>query len=401
METFFGKQGFVWWQGVVEDIGDPLKLGRCRVRIFGFHVPDKNKIKTEDLPWAYPVQPITSAALCGIGDSPTGLLPGSHVFGFFRDGDDSQQPVMLGSIPGIPQTPSNPNEGFGDPSGILPFETLKHGHSQVGEQDVSRLARNENVNDTAIGKKAQDTYYQGVPTANSSGGNWNEPPSPYFAIYPFNHVKETLSGHIQEFDDTPGAERIHTYHKSGTFNEVHPEGTEVHKVVSNKYELIAGDEYVHVRGNVNLIVGGKGEGEQDSNITILVRGNAGLQVDGNVFGNVKGDATLQIEKNLNAEVKSNMTIGVKGSTVINTAGDTEITSKGKLKLSGDAGVELTSSMGEVNMNSATASVNITAATTAMFQTISGGIEIMAQGAASTGKWDASGIKFNAASIDLN
>ena len=96
-----------------------------------------------------------------------------------------------------------------------------------------------------------------------------------------------------------------------------------------------------------------------------------------------------------------MTIGVKGSTVINTAGDTEITSKGKLKLSGDAGVELTSSMGEVNMNSATASVNITAATTAMFQTISGGIEIMAQGEASTGKWDASGIKFNAASIDLN
>ena len=401
METFFGKQGFVWWQGVVEDIEDPLKLGRCRVRMFGFHSPDKNVIKTEDLPWAHPVQPITSAALCGIGDSPTGLLPGSHVFGFFRDGDDAQQPVMLGSLPGIPQSPSDPNFGFNDPSGTLPFETSRHGHSQVGEQDVSRLARNENLDNTAVGKKSRDNTYKGVPTANNSGGNWNEPPSPYFAIYPFNHVKETLSGHVQEFDDTPGAERIHTYHKSGTFNEIHPEGTEVHKVVSDKYELIAGDEYVQVQGNVNLIVGGKNEGEKNSNITILVRGNAGLQVDGNVFGNVKGDTTLQIEKNLNAEVKNNMTIGVKGSTVINTAGDTEITSMGKLKLSGDQGVELTSSQGNVDMNSASKAVNITAATTAMFETISGGIDVKAQNGAATGKWDASGIKFNAAGIDLN
>ena len=36
-------------------------------------------------------------------------------------------------------------------------------------------------------------------------------------VYPKNHVYETESGHIKEFDDTEGAERIHEYHKSGTF----------------------------------------------------------------------------------------------------------------------------------------------------------------------------------------
>ena len=31
---------FVWWQGVVEDRDDPLKLGRCRVRIVGYHTDE-------------------------------------------------------------------------------------------------------------------------------------------------------------------------------------------------------------------------------------------------------------------------------------------------------------------------------------------------------------------------
>ena len=37
MPEFMGTNGFVWWQGVVEDRQDPLQLGRCRVRILGWH----------------------------------------------------------------------------------------------------------------------------------------------------------------------------------------------------------------------------------------------------------------------------------------------------------------------------------------------------------------------------
>ena len=42
-----------------------------------------------------------------------------------------------------------------------------------------------------------------VPTANSST-TWNEPDSAYDASYPKNHVLETESGHIKEYDDTSG-----------------------------------------------------------------------------------------------------------------------------------------------------------------------------------------------------
>ena len=98
-----GRDGFVWWHGVVEDVNDPLKLGRCRVRIFGYHSEDKSEVPIEAIPWAHPMQPITSAAISGIGTSPTGLLNGSHVFGFFRDGMDAQQPCILGSFGGVPQ----------------------------------------------------------------------------------------------------------------------------------------------------------------------------------------------------------------------------------------------------------------------------------------------------------
>ena len=37
MAEFMGKDGFVWWQGVGEDRNDPLYLGRCRIRILGWH----------------------------------------------------------------------------------------------------------------------------------------------------------------------------------------------------------------------------------------------------------------------------------------------------------------------------------------------------------------------------
>ena len=87
-------------------------------------------------------------------------------------------------------------------------------------------------------------------------GQWFEPETPYATIkgepikprdnaskstvYPFNKVTETESGHIVEFDDTPGAERIHIYHRSGSFFEFHPNGDKVDKIVRDYYLSILG-----------------------------------------------------------------------------------------------------------------------------------------------------------------
>jgi hypothetical protein len=98
MQRIFNKDGFNWWIGVVEDRMDPEKLGRCRVRIFGYHTDSKIILPTKELPWATPIQPITSAAISGIGSSPLGPVEGTWVIGFFLDGEDMQQPAIFGTI---------------------------------------------------------------------------------------------------------------------------------------------------------------------------------------------------------------------------------------------------------------------------------------------------------------
>jgi hypothetical protein len=51
MAYFMGKSGFVWWQGVVEDRHDPLYLGRCKIRVLGWHSENKTDQPTVGLPW--------------------------------------------------------------------------------------------------------------------------------------------------------------------------------------------------------------------------------------------------------------------------------------------------------------------------------------------------------------
>jgi uncharacterized protein (TIGR02594 family) len=91
------------YTGVVENRDDPLKLGRCQVRIVGVHTDEKGVLPTEELPWAFPMQSVTSASMNGIGWTPVGPVPGTWVVIMFRD-EENQQPIMIGTIGGIPQS---------------------------------------------------------------------------------------------------------------------------------------------------------------------------------------------------------------------------------------------------------------------------------------------------------
>lgn len=94
---FLGKNGFVWFVGIVVRNDDPLKLGRARVRIFGYHNLDNTLLPNEELPWAHAVSPL------GNSTSPKSPPIGTWVIGFFLDGEMAQQPVMLGAINGFRQ----------------------------------------------------------------------------------------------------------------------------------------------------------------------------------------------------------------------------------------------------------------------------------------------------------
>lgn len=268
----------VWWFGVIEDRMDPEHAGRVRVRVFGYHTADTGAISTEQLMWATVMTPISSASISGVGVSPTGILPGSHCIGFFADGSDAQTPVIFGTYPGIPQrqNASEDGSGFGDPSGTYPKYPL-------GEPDTNRLARNEHIDETIVQKK-KDNRNKGISEA--FGGTWDEPETDYNAEYPYNHVRETESGHIEEFDDTEGSERYHLYHRKGTFKEIQHDGTQVEKIVKDHYMLVLGDDYLYVKGNVQITV--------DGNVNALVKGNANIDVKGNVKEQVDGNYSLKI-----------------------------------------------------------------------------------------------------------
>ena len=98
-----------FYTGKVENRNDPLKLGRCQVRVMGVHTSDTSVLPTTDLPWSHPVNPIASSSSNGTGISSTGVQEGSVVLIWFADGDRQQIPVILGTLPGIPQDdPDNP-----------------------------------------------------------------------------------------------------------------------------------------------------------------------------------------------------------------------------------------------------------------------------------------------------
>ena len=109
-----GKNGLVWFTGVVEDRNDPLFLNRVRVRIYGAHTDNKLLIATPDLPWSEVMMPTTSPSLSGLGTTTHGLVEGSTVMGFYRDGINQQDPVIMGSFIGAPKNYYKVQESIDD-----------------------------------------------------------------------------------------------------------------------------------------------------------------------------------------------------------------------------------------------------------------------------------------------
>lgn len=223
-----GKNGFVWFFGVVEDVEDPLQVGRVRVRCYGFHSPSENVLPKEDLPWAHVIMPVTSASFQEKGTSPTFLREGTTIFGFFADGQEAQMPIVMGTLPGIPQ----PNADFVDSSNI----------SQENH-DVNKLARGINKLASIKAEVGLDEEFE-IP-----------PNSTFGAQYPFNKVFESERGHVIEVDDTPGAERIHIFHNAGHYTEM-VGGLRTDKVNGDHIEISMRDRYIKVRGNMAIVVDG-------------------------------------------------------------------------------------------------------------------------------------------------
>ena len=507
------------YTGICENRDDPLKLGRCQVRIVGMHTYDKALLPTKDLPWAYPMQPSTSAAMSGIGHAPVGLVEGTAVVVMFMD-DDNQQPIILGSIGGIPQgngpvdqeqnsplfkqdgysvtpnsttvtddngnqvttpaptTPENTglnpassyqissdginlikqyegvkltayqdsvgiwtigygttriagnpvqpgqtitqaqadqlltdhinsqvvptiqkvkapitqsmfdamccftyNNGSGGfnkssiltdtnaanyttaandfllynkangqvlagltkrrqaestlylkdgtpdisgnvtppaaqtpvgatgPNGLPSPGTATTTSKQIGfndpngkyplylnEPDTNKLARHEDIKKTIVYKK-ELARELGVVTA--GGKTWNQSPIPYNSKYPFNHVFMSESGHVMEFDDTEYSERVHIYHKSGTYVETDANGTQVTRIVGDKYEILERNGYLYVKGTADITIDGEMNVKVNNAVNVEISGPTLVNIFNDAAINISGKADISIKEDLN------------------------------------------------------------------------------------------------------
>jgi hypothetical protein len=328
---FMGLDGFVWFTGVVEDRNDPSQLGRVKVRCLGFHTDNKDDIPTKDLPWAHVMHPVTDPSMQGMGSSPSFLLEGSWVVGFFRDSREKQQPVIMGTLPGYPQDVADVTKGFNDPNGTYPSSEITHSEHSTNESDVNRLARNETDKAHSVVATKNDSITEDVLIANVDT-TWTEPSSAYAATYPKNHVFESESGHIKEIDDTTDNERIHEYHTAGTFYEIDKDGNKSTRVVGSNYEVVAGSNYVNVKGDVNLTI--------DTNCNTYIKGDWNIQVDGSKTEVVTG-AVSETYKDTKTE-----TVTGAVSETYSANQTTNIT--GTLDL--DASSEIDMDAGTINMN---------------------------------------------------
>ena len=345
--NFLGKNNFIWFNGVVEDRQDPQKLGRLRVRCVGIHTDNKDDLPTSDLPWSQLIHPITSSGISGLGHSPGFIVEGTWVFGYFRDGYAMQEPMVIGTLPGKPVELAETSKGFYDPNGVYP--------KYKNEVDTNRLATNDSNNPHLGLELRKLTRKTGVPTADfdavpveehistaieaSDSDTWNQPEIPYAAVYPFNHVFESESGHVIEIDDTKDNERLFTQHRTGTSQEIDKDGNQVNIIKGDHYNIVSGKRQAVIEGNLDITIGGRHkiyinkDGQTNNHYDIQVGPNASVNIqidkgdmnvvlkDGKLNTNVAGDYNMKIGGNMNLDVRGNKTETVSGSKTSNTTGN--------------------------------------------------------------------------------
>lgn len=181
--------------------------------------------------------------------------------------------------------------------------------------------------------------------------------------YPFNNVTQTASGHIFELDDTPDRERVKLMHRTGTFIEMFPDGSEVHKVYGDGYEITVKNKQVLIQGKCSVTI------EGDSIIEILgdkiekIHGHYDLLILGDMTQQVKGRTRIISDRRM--DLISDPKFG----------GQLNLNSGGSLQLNGDLEVN-----GEIMCDKLAATTRVDAgngvyAGPAGFVTLLGGVSV--------------------------
>ncbi len=238
------------------------------------------------------------------------------------ENDDYQDRILrLGK--GKTDTQGVNTNAFSDPSGQYP-RTNNHNQSSI-----NKAARGGGGKQLSVGGSVKNVNLEVEPAASTQ--------------YGMADIRETASGHVIEFNDTPGGERIMLRHKTGAGIEIRPDGTVLVVSTKNKVEVCHGSNEVIVEGEANLSY----KGNLTLNVTgdfnvscrdynVHARGSKTEQVDKNsktsIFGNsgnsVSGNFIQSVAGNTTDLTLGTQTLVTKGDLVVATEGSQEIVSKG-------------------------------------------------------------------------
>ena len=230
-------------------------------------------------------------------------------------------PNKVGDNPEAEASEGIPFYGFQDPTGEFPRKEYWRGSS------INRAAR-------GVGKP-NDLTVSGTFKQIDLELEETQP-----SIYPYNQVKETYSGHVIEYDDTAGGERILIKHRSGTGIELRPDGTIYISAVKNSLQTVGKDMKVIVEGDTKLAYKG--------NVDMWVEGNFNVDVGGDYNIKTKGHKREKIGKNHRKLVSGTNELLVKKSNATKVVGSSvdlcldnrQIISKGQFDLQSDGNIEV-------------------------------------------------------------
>ena len=185
---FLGRDGFIWWIGQIVDQtqwagnlgGSPTKTTedqrgfgfRYKVRIMGYHTAAPTDLPDEQLPWASVMFPVTAGVSGGAISTPN-LRQGDFVQGYFLDGEDAQQPVIMGVIGYNQYTAvmkNIPDTGFKPFSGYTTEDQVPQGALPTTQEEAKGVAEDVKISET----NNKEVLESGVSQVGRDDGATNE-----------------------------------------------------------------------------------------------------------------------------------------------------------------------------------------------------------------------------------
>jgi hypothetical protein len=228
---------------------------------------------------------------------------------------------------------NDPSKGFKDPKSQYPKpDTVNKPDTNTLAVGINSPSINADPRSPAGDRKSMSagaspaarnaSRKREVRKAGRNGTSWSQPESPYAAQYPYNKVFAGESGHALEIDDTPGAERLNFAHRSGTFDEIGPDGTKVSKIVGDGYTIYENDGYILIEGSANVHLAGA--------CNVFIAGDTNLSMHGKASIDVHNDLDLNVGGHIAVSAGKGIFVRNQGIFSLDNKGDVEIRSKGKM-----------------------------------------------------------------------